>query len=364
MKKNITLFIIFLIIAFTAIKLQQGNKNTEYISPASNKNNIQITPQTKFLKEEKFLFVPYWSFDKEKIESREFENLIYFGISANKNGIDKNDTGYKKITAFRQLSDDKKKFLTLRMLDSDINFSILKNKDLQKKIINQSIDITKNNTFDGLLLDLEISALPFESIVKEVTDFMELFNKSAKNKNLLFYVALYGDTFYRLRPYDVQSIEKHTDKIMIMAYDFHKAKGDPGPNFQLEGKERYGYDFKNMIDDFLKTVPGNKLSIVFGLYGYDWPVDEKERSKAVAQILSLNEIKFKFLDKCNLKDCIVTRDKQSSESKIVYVDEEGISHNVWFEDEISIKEKQKYLLTKGMGSIAYWAYSYFDSIGQ
>ena len=144
-----------------------------------------------------------------------------------------------------------------------------------------------------------------------------------------------------------------------MAYDFHKAGGDPGPNFPLNGRQKYGYDFKNMIDDFERDVPKDKLSVVFGLFGYDWSVDEKMKSKDIAESLSLNNIKTKFIDNCSYKNCTTTRDKESSESNITYKDENNITHDVWYEDNVSVIEKQKYLLEKGIGSIGFWAYSFF-----
>ncbi len=359
--KKITAIIIFFVLAVIVIiiRLQEIERLKKHQESISARNYPSVTPIKKKLNAEKLLFVPYWSFDNEKIGSSGFDKLIYFGISVDKNGINKNDIGYLKVGEFSKLADEKKRFLTLRMLDSDINFSVLKNKSLQQKVINESLDIARNNSFNGIVLDFEISALPFDSVVKQVDDFVGLFNKGAKNKNLKFYVLLYGDTFYRVRPYDVENIAKNSDGILLMAYDFHKARGDPGPNFPLDGKEKYGYDFKTMVNDFEKVVSIDKLSVIFGLFGYNWPIDEKMKSKGNADILSLNDIKKQFLNNCIYKNCVVRRDKESSENNITYMDEENILHTVWFEDNLSISEKQKYLLEKGIRSIGFWAYSYF-----
>jgi spore germination protein YaaH len=133
-----------------------------------------------------------------------------------------------------------------------------------------------------------------------------------------------------------------------------------------------------MIDDFLRFVPAEKLTVIFGMYGYDWRVDEKKRPITSAKALTLAEIKNKFLNnendeeqkfKCRLKNCIIRRDSLAKEMEINYTisaeepDAEGIYridyHIVWYEDEESVATKMKFLEEKGIGSIAYWAYKYF-----
>jgi len=60
---------------------------------------------------------------------------------------------------------------------------------------------------------------------------------------------------------------------MIMAYDFHKARSTPGPNFPLVVKTFMGMIWIRWQNDFLQAVPNQKLGVIFGLFGYDWPID-------------------------------------------------------------------------------------------
>src|SRR5207249_3980016 len=122
----------------------------------------------------------------------------------------------------------------------------------QEKVITQAIKLSKDNSFKGIVLDLEITAIPFDSLIKQVNIFTNSFYKAAKKNALSFSITLYGDTFYRIRPFDVKTLVQNSNNIMIMAYDFHKVKGNPGPNFPLNGKETYGYDLQKMTDDFLQ----------------------------------------------------------------------------------------------------------------
>ena len=172
-------------------------------------------------------------------------------------------------------------------------------------------------------------------------------------------MTLYGDTFYRLRPFDVKSIANNVDEIMIMAYDFHKARGNPGPNFPLNGKEEYAYDMTQMVDDFQKYVPSKKLTIIFGLYGYDWAVDNQENAQGTGKPITDHELTQKFLSSCQFKNCSVDRDSTSGELEIHYTDNSGVKHIIWAEDMESVGTKKTYLKQRGISSFSFWAYSYF-----
>jgi spore germination protein len=131
---------------------------------------------------------------------------------------------------------------------------------------------------------------------------------------------------------------------MIMAYDFHKSYGEPGTNFPYE-------DFKKMINDYLEFVPAEKLTIIFGMYGYDWTLKDGKPLRP-AEALTLNQIRSKFSDR-------IKTDPISREKNISYIDDDGYDHVVFFEDEESAEVKINYLKEKGIGSIAFWAWGYF-----
>lgn len=309
--------------------------------------------------ESKALFVPYWGIGNEKISRDSYDEIYYFGISVNKDGVDKKDPGFIKIGNFLNLVDPQiKKFLTVRMVNPDVNSYVLQNKVLQEIIRNESMQIAKENLFDGIILDFETAALSFDSLTERINLFYESFYKEAKEKNLSFYITLYGDTFYRARPYDVEYLSKNSDKIIIMTYDFHKARGNPGPNFPLSGLEKYGYDLKTMINDFLRIVPQDKISVVFGMFGYDWVVDEKDTAQNLAEATSLNSVK-KTLESCQQEVCGIKRDDVSSETEVRYKDKDLNQHIIWFEDMESVEKKKEYLREKGINSFGFWAYSYF-----
>ncbi len=326
--------------------------------PTATPEVTQAVVDATNLREDRSLFVPYWTLE-EGVGSG-YSKLIYFGITPASAGIDKNDEGYAGIDNFMANAEtDGERLLTVTMTNSSENSEILNNLSKQEAIIDQSIAIAREKGFSGIVLNLEMSAIPFDSLVQQISDFSGKFYQSARQNRLKYYVAVYGDNFYRVRPFDVKSISEKSDGVLVMAYDFHKSRSNPGPNFPLRGKDVYGYDIESMIDDYLKLVPAKKLTVIFGYFGYDWVVDRNDKATGNGEASSYQEIKGQFIDDCKFRNCRLVRDSNSMETEIRYTDSAGRNHIVWFEDTESINEKKKLLKKKGISSFSFFANSYF-----
>lgn len=306
------------------------------------------------------LFVPYWTLGSSDFSEDNYDKYLYFGVTPTKNGINTEESGYSQIEQFMSLvPEGGVKILVLRMLESNTNTAVLKSTAVQRKVISGTISLAKEQGFDGVVLDLELSAIPFDSLIAQIREFNSLFYTQTKASGLSYGITIYGDTFYRLRPFDVKSLGQKTDMMYIMAYDFHKSRGNPGPNFPLQGKKTYGYDMAAMSEDFLRFVPAEKLTIIFGLFGYDWIVNDKGAATENGKALTLNEITRDFLSGCDFADCVIKRDTASAETQINYTDENNKNHRVWFEDMESVTAKEAFLRGKGINSFSFWANSYF-----
>ena len=349
MRINKNLLVLILVFCIGSFFINFNVENKDIVKKNIKKEDTKLikTSKKQFVGEiTKSLFVPYWSLESD-FNSNIYERVIYFGISTNENGINKEEVGYKNLGKFSLINFiNSKKYLTLRMLNTEDNLKILKNSSSTNQIIEQTISIAKQNNFIGIVLDLEMSVLFGDDITSQINEFSNSFYKEAKGNNLNYSVAIYGDVFYRKKPYDVSNLAKNSDEIMIMAYNFHKSIGEPGPNFPLDNAEVYGYDMKVLMDDFLSIVPPEKLTMIFGMYGYDWIVDDKGRPIRPAQSLSLNEIRNKHLNDCNGEKC-------------EFKDSDNKKHIIWYENEESVSKKIEYLKSRGVGSFAYWAAGYF-----
>lgn len=338
------------------------SKNKKEVKPpVKTKVVAPTTTPTPVPLRMKSVFVPYWSDVTETSDFESYDRLIYFGVTASKKGMVKDDPGYVKMENFLKATADKpqKRWLGVRMTDTDANLEILNSLSSWDTIASDAVSIARENKFDGVVLDLEMAALSSDGLRKRIVEFVTKIHTELAPDKIPLGLTIYGDVFYRKRPYDLEALAQNSEEIMIMAYDFHKSYGESGPNFPLLGRGTYGYDFGVMIRDFLLFVPEDKLTVIYGMYGYDWVVDEKKRPIKPAKSVTLHEVRSKFLNGCEDKNCIVRRDEKAFESEVNYIDEFANYHIVWFEDQVSVDKKSELMRQKGIDSIAYWAYGYY-----
>lgn len=325
MKKILVLLVIIgiALVLMTPVTKKQTPVGTQ-------KQIIPATPTVTFKKEpgelSKAVFVPDWNLTEEAILHNGYDRWIYFG-------------GKEKLSLFVDSLQDKNLWITIKV-DS---IESLEDVNLQDHDLNR---------IRGVVLDLEINGIATEKFKNQINRGVEKVYASAKANNLQMALAVYGDLFYRKRPYDLKSLNDFTDEVMVMAYDFHKSYGEPGENYPYE-------DFKKMVDDYVEAIPAEKLTIVFGMYGYDWTLKDGKPLKP-AQSLSLFQIRSRFLKKVCLEDnCKVKTNESTKEKSVSYTGEDGYEHVVYFEDEESVDMKTNYLKQKEIKSTAFWAWGNF-----
>lgn len=361
--KRALLIIVLTGVIFLAYRVMVKARLTD---EAPRKKSLEVStiiptePVMSDREERTFLFVPYWSIKPNNSELLEYDRLFYFGISYDRFGIDETDEGYRSMKLFSDSTHEvKDRILTVRMLDMDVNTDILRHPEEWSEYFKETVELAKLYGFNGVALDLEMSGIPFERTVNAIVDFNKGFYEFAVKNELHYSLIMYGDVMYRPRPFYMPLLSKSADEIVIMAYDYHKASGEPGPNFPLKGREKYGYDMKQMIEDFNRNAPADKLTVVFGMYGYDWVVDIHKKPVKPAKSISISQIESQILSDCSANNCVILKDKESGETEVNYVDQYTNSHIVWFEDMESVKRKSRFLKGLGINSFGFWAYGYF-----
>ncbi len=360
MKRFILVVLLLFLLVFVILQAAKAKVGRDLAQPVQERilTPTPFVPIDKNQQVTNSVFVPYWAVTEQE-SGMEYDQYIYFGITPTTKGI-QNEAGLQRVESFKELvPSGKKSLLALRMVDSEMNADILSDKAAQKKIIAETMTFAKKHNFSGVVLDLEMSAIPFDSLVTQISEFSRDIALQAGKQELTFEMTLYGDTFYRVRPFDVKTLSQTNENFMLMAYDFHKSRSNPGPNFPLKGSKTYGYDMEKLADDILRYSSPAKVSIIFGMFGYDWPVDDKGKAIDQGKPLTYEQIQATFLNDCKYKNCTIKRDALSAETSIAYIDANDQKHIVWFEDMQSVKEKQEYLRTRGITNFSFWAYSYF-----
>ncbi len=312
------------------------------------------------------IFVTYWMLPDGNIEipnvaNTTLDTIIYFGITPGENGVNKSEPGYANVSTFARATSSftGNTLLTIRMSNEDQNTEILRSQSLQDRLIVEALNVANGNKFDGIVLDLEHSVIPTENTTNDIVSFVSNLCSKARAIKLSCSIALFGDTYYRARPYNVPAIQDQVDTIYIMAYDFHKSFGEPGPNFPHTKGSTYPYSIEAMLSNYLEDVPADKISVLFGMFGYDWTVDKQNRPLKPAEPLTLAQIQARTQPECPYTACRITKDETSSETTVTYRDETEQPHTIWFEDLNSVEAKITTLREYGISQIGYWAYGYY-----
>ncbi len=316
------------------------------------------------VEEKECVIAVYWV-SLDGIGNSKYDKLLYFGIAPTLTGDFAKDKGYLKLKDFKSAAFNKSKELVVRMTDKEFNSKFLKSEIKVKEGFIKNLEkLLVEYGFEGVVFDIELS--PFQTELEQpLVEFLEMARKELKDNFKLGLLA-YADSFYRKRPYDFSALEKNIDEVYLMAYDFTKSISEPGPNFPLYKGSKWGYSLVDAVDDFAKVFNKEKITIVFGMYGYDWQMSYDKKPLGRAKALSLNQIRKKYLELCTPENCVITFNPIASEKEMNIVfskfeDNKATVYPrvVWFEDNETVEKKKEVLKNKGISNFCYFAWGYY-----
>jgi len=134
---------------------------------------------------------------------------------------------------------------------------------------------------------------------------------------------------------DWAALAQHVDHVKIMAYNQHGEGGSAGPVASPDWVEQ-------IVTFGLTMIPRDKLVVILPLHGFVWPQGGRGRSIEHDAAIAL----------ARRHGASIERDPQGS-PHFTYV-ENGVRHDVWFEDELSVISKIRRLHNLGVHEIALW----------
>jgi len=214
--------------------------------------------------------------------------------------------------------------------------AILATPSLRTKAIDSLETYIKKYKLDGINID-------FEMVDAQDRDNLSAFMQelSARLKPQGYIISI--DVFPKQDEsndvsiaYDYSQLAKYADKIILMTYDNHGTWSSAGPIADIDWVE------KN-LKYALKFISKNKLYIGLAAYGYDWSskgVESLEYSAIMNLVQRFNSS--------------VLWDEPSKSPHFDYTDADGISHQVWFENSESLKNKIALVNKYDIAGAAMW----------
>ena len=118
--------------------------------------------------------------------------------------------------------------------------------------------------------------------------------------------------------YDVEELVKYNDYLFVMAYDQHTESSNAGDISDQRWVE-------SQLDDICDQIPSEKVILVVGAYGYDWPQNSIGTNITYQQAIATafqNKSKISF-------------NPESANLHFTYTDLNGIPRSVYFTDAIT-----------------------------
>ncbi|MFT3703774.1 MAG: polysaccharide deacetylase family protein [Agriterribacter sp.] len=205
--------------------------------------------------------------------------------------------------------------------DGDFLKEILGNTQKQQKFIKQLLDTLLHYKLHGINIDFE--ELPENNREKLVAFQQNLYNAlHAKGLMITMDIAPKNDD------YDFEALSAYNDYIVLMAYDQHFDKSNPGPVSDQKWIEE-------MVDWTAKRIDSKKIILGIAGYGYDWAKNENGKWD-IGESLSYDEA----VNRARESKAVIDFDNNNYNLHFTYAEEEikgdstsaKTEHEVWFTD--------------------------------
>jgi spore germination protein len=153
---------------------------------------------------------------------------------------------------------------TLLTNSTSLNHRLLTDPETTTRLVDEIVGYVQAEGYDGFDLDLEAilpgDREPYTAFVGRVAAALH-----AQGKTLTMAVPAKSKEVWTgwAGAYDYAALGRHADLVVIMAYEFHGAWGDPGPIAPYDGVEA-------TVAYAASQIPAEKVLLGLAFYGFDW----------------------------------------------------------------------------------------------
>ncbi len=226
---------------------------------------------------------------------------------------------------------------------SDIIRNIVNSENIQDLLINNILDVLKAKNYFGVDIDFEYvypeDKAKYESFIRRLTEALRaegylvtaaLAPKISSDQKGILYES-----------HDYKIIGEIVDNVLLMTYEWGFTLSPPMAVAPVNNVER-------VIQYALTQIDNNKILMGIPNYGYNWTLPFVKGTKA-SVISNVEAIELARQYGANIQF-----DETAQAPFFRYFDEEGIEHEVWFEDARSIAAKLELVEKYDLAGIFYW----------
>ena len=225
--------------------------------------------------------------------------------------------------------------------DPNLLHHLLSNDSIRKNLIQSIYSLLDSHDYKGIVVDFE-QVQPRDRT--HLNQFMKELSARLHPVGMEVLIAVPPKEGDRIPEYydgyDYSTLGKYVDKMFLMTYNWHWPGGPSGPIAPIN-------KVRDTLNYAVSVVPKSKLLLGIPQYAYDWTItgeDKKGTSYSTQHAIDL------YLK----NESQVHYDLQAASPWFRYKDENGILHEVWFEDPRSLLTKFRLVKEYGIAGTGCW----------
>lgn len=227
--------------------------------------------------------------------------------------------------------------------DSDLAHQVLSDAVLQGRVIEATMQTIQEKGYAGLDVDFEYV---YEEDRYLFADFIRKLRMRLAPLDMEVFVAVAAKTSddekgVLTAGHDYQALGEAADGVLLMTYEWGYRYGPPMAIAPIG-------NVRQVLDYAVTRMEPEKIFLGVPNYGYDWPLPFEQGVTAAHSISNVEAITL-AADNGVAIDYSIT-----SQAPFFYYEQEGTTHQVWFEDAKSIRAKLELIAEYGLRGAGYW----------
>ncbi len=368
MKRFVILGFVLIFLGFLGGWMMKNKNNI--LNPIANKKILRQTSSTNSERAQDelvtFGFLPTWMVGKTRIYGKELSHLIFLGIETDEKGNLIWDVQSKKINNEEYINQKKiikenegKNILGIKLFDDEKLNILLANKDSVVNLVKQIKKVVLEENFEGINLDFEFQNDPLTILNDDFGFFLKELRLEEVGE---ISVDVFANTIIKGNKGKLINLIDKLDYLVVMAYDFNRPgvnyAGPVAPISSLPGERNINEVIEKII---LGELNKKKIIMAYPLYGYEWKTETNEFGSKVIrgwyQMISWKNAKELLDGQTDRSDFTLNFDKLSMTPWMMF-EEDGVIHQIYFENERSLKAKLDLVKQNQLKGYGFWALGY------
>jgi spore germination protein len=230
---------------------------------------------------------------------------------------------------------------------STLAHTILSNNDIQERLLTNIITLMKEKGYRGINIDFE-NVLPADRVL--YNQFLQRTVDRLHPEGYFVSTALAPKVSAEQKGllYEAHDYEAHgriVDFVVLMTYEWGYRLGPPQAISPLN-------QIKRVLDYAVTVIPRDKIFFGFQIYARDWVLPHVPGTEA--DTFSQQEAIRRAVE----HDVAIQYDETAQSPFFRYADDQGQTHEVWFEDARSAQAKFDTVKNYKLRGISYWVLGY------